>query len=117
MQKKEVYDPLKSIENKPTAIVQTHHKGKGCELLAQRTSEAIKDETLATIFGMAQQNSMKLACQIIFKQNLAQPILLKFKMATKMNDATALYEHLVEMGIKFLPSWNLVVSYYSCLLI
>jgi hypothetical protein len=45
-------------------------KGKGCELLTKKTFEAIKDETLATIFAMAQQNSMKLACQLTFKQNL-----------------------------------------------
>jgi hypothetical protein len=30
----------------------------------------MKDETIATIFAMAQQNSMKLACQLTFKQNL-----------------------------------------------
>ena len=45
-------------------------KGKGCELLTKKTFEAIKDETLAIIFIMAQQNSMKLACQLTFKQNL-----------------------------------------------
>ena len=45
-------------------------KGKGCELLTKKTFEAIKDETLATIFIMAQQNSMKFACQLTFKQNL-----------------------------------------------
>ena len=33
---------------------------------------------------------------------------LKLKIATKVNNPTALYDHLVEMGIKFLPSWNLV---------
>jgi hypothetical protein len=45
-------------------------KGKGCELLTKKTFEAIKDETLAIIFAMAQQNSIKLACQFTFKQNL-----------------------------------------------
>ena len=45
-------------------------KGKGCELLTKKTFEAIQDETLATIFIMAQQNSMKLACQLTFKQNV-----------------------------------------------
>jgi hypothetical protein len=86
--KKEVLDPLKNVANAPAAIVQTHRelflsiniitgiiikpldKGKGCELLTQKTFEAIKNETLATIFAMAQQNSMKLACQLTFKQNL-----------------------------------------------
>src|SRR5712672_1759908 len=45
-------------------------KGKGCELLTKKTFEVIKDETLATIFAMAQQNSIKLACQMTFKQDL-----------------------------------------------
>ena len=45
-------------------------KGKGCELLTKKTFEAIKDETLATIFALAQQNSIKFACQLTFKQNL-----------------------------------------------
>ena len=45
-------------------------KGKGCELLTEKTYASIKDETLATIFAMAQQNSMKLACQLTFEQTL-----------------------------------------------
>jgi len=73
---------------------------------------------------MAQQNSMKLACQLTFKQNLyvyfiniishlsfiflrAQSILSRLKMATKINNTTALYD-LVDEGLKFLPFWNLV---------
>jgi hypothetical protein len=86
----------------------------------------MKDETLATIFAMAQQNSMKFACQLTFKQNLyvyfidiilhllylyilrTQSILSKLKLATKMENTAALYEHLVDRGLKFLPFWNLV---------
>ncbi|KAF8502134.1 hypothetical protein F5888DRAFT_1669478, partial [Russula emetica] len=64
-----VFDCLKNATHAPAAIVQTHHKGEGCELLIKKTFEAIKDETLAIIFAMAQQNSMKLACQLTFKQN------------------------------------------------
>ncbi len=45
-------------------------KGEGCELLTEKTYASIKDETLATIFAMAQQNSMKLACQLTFEQTL-----------------------------------------------
>ena len=72
---------------------------------------------------MAQQNSIKLACQLTFKQNLyvylinilsyliyifrAQPILSKLKMATK-TDNTASYMELVDKGLEFLPFWNLV---------
>ncbi|KAN0115608.1 hypothetical protein V8E52_006727, partial [Russula decolorans] len=68
--KKNVLNPLKNGPHTPSAIVQTHNKGKGCELLTKKTFEAIKDETLAIIFIMAQQNSIKLACQFTFKQNL-----------------------------------------------
>ncbi|KAF8488242.1 hypothetical protein F5888DRAFT_1754081 [Russula emetica] len=64
--KKNVFDPLKKV-NASVPIVQTHHKGKGCELLTKKTFEAINDETLAIIFAMAQQNSIKLTCQQIFK--------------------------------------------------
>ncbi|KAI0269576.1 hypothetical protein BGY98DRAFT_1190297, partial [Russula aff. rugulosa BPL654] len=74
-----VFNPLKSVTHAPVAIVQTHHKGEGCELLTKKTFEAIKNETLAIIFAMAQQNSMKLACQLIFKQN-SQSILSRLKM-------------------------------------
>ncbi|KAN0123467.1 hypothetical protein V8E52_002799 [Russula decolorans] len=81
-------------------------------LLTKKTFEAIKDETLAIIFAMAQQNSMKLACQLTFEQNLA-PIFSKLKIATKMDNAAALYEHLINQGLKFLPFWNLIVSCYS----
>jgi len=35
------------------------------------------------------------------------PILLKLKMATKM-DKTTLYEDFINKGLKFLPFWNLV---------
>jgi hypothetical protein len=115
--KKNIYDPLKNVAHAPAAIVQTHHKGKGCELLTEKTFEAVKDETLAIIFAMAQQNSMKFACQCTFKQNLA-PIFLKLQIAT-MNNPTALYEHLIDMGLIFLPFWNLIydVSYNLCLLL
>jgi hypothetical protein len=87
--KKNVLNPLKNVTPTPVAIVQTHgklfvgiiiiitiitikliDKGKGCELLTKKTFEAIKNETLAIIFIMAQQNSIKLACQLTFKQNL-----------------------------------------------
>jgi hypothetical protein len=87
--KENVLDPLKNVTHAPVAIVQTHgelfvgtiiiitiitikllDKGKSCELLTKKTFEAIKDETLATIFIMAQQNSIKLACKFAFKQNL-----------------------------------------------
>ncbi|KAF8497068.1 hypothetical protein F5888DRAFT_1700032, partial [Russula emetica] len=66
--KMNVFDPLKNVTHVPAAIIQTHHNRKGCELLTKKTFEAINDETLATIFAMAQQNSIKLACQQIFKQ-------------------------------------------------
>ncbi|KAF8499786.1 hypothetical protein F5888DRAFT_1611153, partial [Russula emetica] len=65
-----VFNPLKNAKHSPAAIVQTHHKGSGCELLVTKTFEALNDEALASIFAMAQQNSMKLACQLTFKQNL-----------------------------------------------
>jgi hypothetical protein len=87
--KKNVLNPLKNVTPTPVAIVQTHgklfvgiiiiitiitikliDKGKGCELLTKKTFEAIKNETLAIIFIMAQQNSIKLTCQLTFKQNL-----------------------------------------------
>jgi hypothetical protein len=87
--KKNILDPFKNVTHAPAAIVQTHgelfvgiiiiitiitikllDKGKGCELLTKKTFEAIKDETLAIIFIMAQQNSTKLACHFTFKQNL-----------------------------------------------
>jgi hypothetical protein len=87
--KKNVLNPLKNVTPTPVAIVQTHgklfvgiiiiitiitikliDKGKGCELLTKKTFEAIKNKTLAIIFIMAQQNSIKLACQLTFKQNL-----------------------------------------------
>ncbi|KAF8495150.1 hypothetical protein F5888DRAFT_1616146 [Russula emetica] len=68
--KENVIDPLKNVTHAPVAIVQTHHHGKGCELLTEKTHKAIKDETLAIIFAMAQQNSMKLACQLTFKQSM-----------------------------------------------
>jgi len=58
---------------------------------------------------MAQQNSMKLACQLTFEQNLAQPILLKLKMATKMDNT--LYKDLVDKSLEFLPFWNLIYYY------
>ena len=47
-------------------------KGKGYgELLTKKTFEAIKNETLATIFAMAQQNSIKFGeCELTFKQDL-----------------------------------------------
>jgi len=45
-------------------------KGKGCEVLTEKTYASITDATLATIFVMAQQNSMKLACQLTFEQTL-----------------------------------------------
>jgi hypothetical protein len=71
---------------------------------------------------MAQQNSMKLACQLTFKQNLyvyfiytvlyhiylyvfRASIFSRLRMA---NNKAALYEHLVDMGLKFLPFWNSV---------
>ncbi|KAF8502139.1 hypothetical protein F5888DRAFT_1918820 [Russula emetica] len=115
--KKHIFNPLKKVTHAPVAIVQTHHKGKGCELLTRKTFEAIKDEGLANVFAMAQQNSIKLACQLTFKQNLAQPILSKLKMATKMDNTAALYKHLIDRGLKFLPFWNLIVSCYLCLLL
>ena len=86
----------------------------------------MNDKNLAPIFAMAQQNSMKFACQLTFKQILyvyfiniilhllficifrAQPILLKLKMAIKIDKTAALYKHLVDTGLKLLPSWNLV---------
>jgi hypothetical protein len=90
--KKNIFDPLKNVAHAPAAIVQTHResfmgiiiittttitttlcfldKGEGCELLTEKTFEAIKDETLAIIFAMAQQNSMKFACQLTFRRNL-----------------------------------------------
>jgi len=111
--KKNVFDPLKNVIHAPAAIVQTHHNGQGCELLTKKTFEAIKDETLAIIFAMAQQNSMKLACQLTFKQNLAQSILSRLKMATKMDNITLLYKHLVDRGLKFLPFWNLIYPHYE----
>ncbi|KAF8505406.1 hypothetical protein F5888DRAFT_432629 [Russula emetica] len=104
--KENVINPLKNVTHAPLAIVQTHHYGKGCELITEKTYEAIKDETLATIFAMAQQNFMKLACQLTFKQNIA-PILLKLQMAKK-TDNILLYEYLIRDGLRFLPFWNLV---------
>jgi hypothetical protein len=86
--KMKVLNPLKNAKNAPAAIVQTHRKlfvsiainnsniiglldkGEGCELLTKKTFEAIKDETLAIIFTMAQQNSMQLGCQLTFQHNL-----------------------------------------------
>ncbi len=84
--KKNVFDPLKDVMQSSAAIVQTHResflhsycnmnktlpdKGKGCEVLTEKTYASITDATLATIFVMAQQNSMKLACQLTFEQTL-----------------------------------------------
>jgi len=62
-----VFNPLRNT-NVLAAIVKTHHKGDGCELLTKKTFDAINDETLATIFAMAQQNSVKLACQLTLKK-------------------------------------------------
>ena len=45
-------------------------KGEGCERLTEKTYASMNDKTLATIFAMAQQNSMKLACQLTFEQTL-----------------------------------------------
>ncbi|KAF8498714.1 hypothetical protein F5888DRAFT_1633932 [Russula emetica] len=106
-----VFDPLKNVAYAPAAIVQTHYKGKGCELLTMKTFKAINDETLATIFVKAQQNSIKLACQKTFKENLTQSILLKLKMATKMNNMADLYEDLLNKGLEFLPFWNTIRIY------
>jgi len=103
--KKNVFNPLKNVKHAPVAIVQTHHKGEGCELLTKKTFEAIKDETLTNIFARAQQNSLKLACQLTFKQNLTQSIFSRLqKMTTKIDNV---YEDLVNKGLEFLPFWNL----------
>ncbi len=75
---------------------------------------------------MAQQNSMKLACQLTFEQTLyvicvlyeiigvthfyvsrALPIFSRLTMAIKKNN-TDLSRELVEIALKFLPFWNLV---------
>ncbi|KAF8495734.1 hypothetical protein F5888DRAFT_1709611 [Russula emetica] len=105
-----VFDPLKNVTHVPAAIIQTHHKGEGCKLLTKKTFEAINDETLVTIFAMAQQNSIKLACQQIFKfkDDIALSIFSKLKMATKTNDTANLYEHFVDMSLRFLPFWSTV---------
>ncbi|KAF8498202.1 hypothetical protein F5888DRAFT_1923063 [Russula emetica] len=107
--KMNVFDPLKNVTHVPAAIIQTHHKGKGCELLTKKTFEAINDETLATIFAMAQQNSIKLAYQQLFKfkDNIAQSIFSKLKMATKTNDIADLYEYFIDKSLRFLPFWNM----------
>ncbi|KAF8501423.1 hypothetical protein F5888DRAFT_1941069 [Russula emetica] len=112
--KMNVFDPLKNVTHVPAAIIQTHHKGKGCELLTKKTFEAINDETLATIFAMAQQNSIKLACQQIFKLFKFKD---KLKMAIKTNDIADLYEDFIDMSLRFLPFWNMFVSCHLCLLL
>jgi len=38
----------------------------------------------------------------------AQPTLSKLKIATKKDNITALYKHLVDMGLKLLQCWNIV---------
>ncbi|KAF8499050.1 hypothetical protein F5888DRAFT_1943614 [Russula emetica] len=35
--KMNVFDPLKNVTHVPAAIIQTHYKGKGCELLTKKT--------------------------------------------------------------------------------
>ena len=73
---------------------------------------------------MAQQNSMRVACELTFRQTMyvyyinyiisnfiffrAQPILSKLKMATKVDNIAILCEDFVNKGLKYLPFWNLV---------
>jgi len=49
---------------------------------------------------------------INIKKNLAQPFLLRFKIATKKKDKIALYKDLVNKGLKFLPFWNMINNYH-----
>ncbi len=75
---------------------------------------------------MAQQNSIKLACQLTFEQTLyvtcvlyeiigethfyisrALPIFSRLKVVVK-RDNMDLFREYVEMALKFLPFWNLV---------
>ncbi len=75
---------------------------------------------------MAQQNSIKLACQLTFEQTLyvtcvsheiigvthfyvsrALPIFSRLKVAVK-RDNMDLFRGLVKMALRFLPFWNLV---------
>ena len=67
---KHIVGHCEHYQNNNNINVNILDKGKGCELLTKKTFEAIKDETLANIFVMAQQNSIKLACQMTFKQDL-----------------------------------------------
>jgi hypothetical protein len=74
---------------------------------------------------MAQQNSIKFACQLIFKQNLYVYIIntiifniyiyifrafnfSKFKMAIKIDNIETLYNQYIDNTLRLLPFWNLV---------
>ncbi len=95
-------------------------------MLTEKTYASINDEALATIFAMAQQNSIKLACQLIFEQTLyvrcvlyeiigvthfyvsrALPIISRFGIAVDRDNMDLFREH-VKMALRFLPFWNLV---------
>ena len=42
-------------------------RGEGCDLLAEKTHRAIKNETLAALFAIAQQTSVKVSCKAAFQ--------------------------------------------------
>jgi hypothetical protein len=72
---------------------------------------------------MAQQNSIRLACELTFKQNLYVYLIIiilwlfyvfrasnifKLNKAAKMDNEAVLYKYLINKGLKFLPFWNFV---------
>ena len=82
----QVINNIKWANHPPATIVQTHHKrcsqmkvnsnevfldkGKGCDILAEKTYAAVKDEALANIFALSQKSSIRVSCEVIFRYTL-----------------------------------------------
>ena len=83
---------------------------------------------MAILFAMAQQNSIKLGCQLTFKQNLyvyliisyylyinifrSQTFSVKIDMQSSITNTILYYKYFVYHSLIFLPFWNLVSIFF-----
>ena len=79
-------------------------RGEGCDLLAEKTHRAIKNETLAALFAIAQQTSVKVSCKAAFQLVLFVHH-LQFHHDLTLQLQEAIYDFKTE-GSGFLSNWD-----------
>ncbi|KAE9394771.1 hypothetical protein BT96DRAFT_886272 [Gymnopus androsaceus JB14] len=108
---RDIMNPMRTTVHPPAGYVQTHHHGDGCALLSEKTHREIKDDTLATIFAMAQQASKKMLCGMVFLKALNNKAIGRFtQILESKGSSEGLAKQLTMNALSMMPFWRWVSS-------